>query len=488
MDSISSALLGQSFTTSYEQQTKMLIAASEANIARIESQIKDLLCLRDRERGVVAALKLVIAPIRKLPPELLVEIFLHAFGRRASIKDALKICRVCAYWKQLACRTPALWTRALAFDSDIARHSPEKIAAIKIWLERSAPLAIPIRLRIHFSAQKEKALSRSLVDVQISVASRWGRVEFDAWMLPALAGLAPGSLAQLKDVTLADQGRSEYYPPAYAFLGAPHLRRVTLAVKDTRSLPMPWPQLTRLVLTDRNLQLCLDILVQCTAVVMVEITTEPWDHSPPPPTVMATLPCLENLELRIGYTDDEFHSSKIFTPFFAPLALPSLKTLFVGTGEEFDWSIATFNAFQIRSPNIENLWLASWGLGSDDLHSILLHAPSLLKLETERCMHCIDHVLLGELTYSELDAVQLTPRLQTLSLHEVGDLDENVIQKMVQSRWWSDPQLQALAAAPAVARWKRVGIWRGDDYEHFSRSFKFAMDQYKLEGLDVTMS
>ncbi|KAJ7082988.1 hypothetical protein C8R44DRAFT_822699 [Mycena epipterygia] len=69
-----------------------LITAAEENIARIESQIKDLMCLRDRERGLITALRLVIAPIRKLSSELLVQIFLHSLSSfRPSIKDALKI-------------------------------------------------------------------------------------------------------------------------------------------------------------------------------------------------------------------------------------------------------------------------------------------------------------------------------------------------------------------------------------------------------------
>lgn len=58
----------------------------EANMTPIESQIKDLLCLRDRERGLITALKLVLAPIRKLPSELLVQIFSRAVH---SIKDIL---------------------------------------------------------------------------------------------------------------------------------------------------------------------------------------------------------------------------------------------------------------------------------------------------------------------------------------------------------------------------------------------------------------
>ncbi|KAJ7706713.1 hypothetical protein B0H17DRAFT_891754, partial [Mycena rosella] len=85
------------------------IAASEEKIARIESQIRDLLYQRDQERGLITTLKLVIAPIRKVPVELLVQIFHHALGPRATLKQVLVLSHVCAFWRQVACKSPALW-------------------------------------------------------------------------------------------------------------------------------------------------------------------------------------------------------------------------------------------------------------------------------------------------------------------------------------------------------------------------------------------
>ncbi|KAJ6623155.1 hypothetical protein B0H10DRAFT_2011461 [Mycena sp. CBHHK59/15] len=92
-DTISSALrLGHSHTTTFEQQAKRLIEESEAKIARIESQIKDLECMRD---------------------QLLREIFvLVAWGGRFQDvpKAILRLGQVCAHWRRLAHSTPQLWT------------------------------------------------------------------------------------------------------------------------------------------------------------------------------------------------------------------------------------------------------------------------------------------------------------------------------------------------------------------------------------------
>ncbi|KAK7065035.1 hypothetical protein R3P38DRAFT_3166050 [Favolaschia claudopus] len=67
---------------SLEKLIKSLIAASEEKIARIDSQIQDLICMRNREYGLLATLKPVIAPIRKLSDELLMDIFHRAIYMR----------------------------------------------------------------------------------------------------------------------------------------------------------------------------------------------------------------------------------------------------------------------------------------------------------------------------------------------------------------------------------------------------------------------
>jgi hypothetical protein len=60
---------------SLESQARQRIEECEANIAHIDSQVKDLLRLRERDRETIAALRFVLSPIRTLPCELLVEIF-----------------------------------------------------------------------------------------------------------------------------------------------------------------------------------------------------------------------------------------------------------------------------------------------------------------------------------------------------------------------------------------------------------------------------
>ncbi|KAJ7196093.1 hypothetical protein GGX14DRAFT_673845, partial [Mycena pura] len=140
MDAIA-GLLRQPESVSASQDRGLLTAA-EANIARIDSQIKGLPCLHDRD---VAALQFVMSPIRTLPPELLSDIFLHVISVEfGEFQKALRLSHVSGYWRQLALWTPRLWTMPLPIN--IRNNSADYVATMTAFLERSHPLPIPIYL------------------------------------------------------------------------------------------------------------------------------------------------------------------------------------------------------------------------------------------------------------------------------------------------------------------------------------------------------
>ncbi|KAJ6498714.1 hypothetical protein DFH09DRAFT_1103075 [Mycena vulgaris] len=130
-------LLGQPLASrNFESQAKTLIEASEANIAQIESQIRDLVRLRDRECGVIARLRLAIAPIHKLPTELLVEVFRLA-TEHASFKSGInKTYALSQLW------TGSYWTllKAILTDSYVAGAKSCQAGKIGTFASPYAPL------------------------------------------------------------------------------------------------------------------------------------------------------------------------------------------------------------------------------------------------------------------------------------------------------------------------------------------------------------
>ncbi|KAJ7166340.1 hypothetical protein C8R43DRAFT_1232390 [Mycena crocata] len=487
MDTISSTLLlGQTATCSFEQHAKSLIQASEANIARIDSQIRDLMRLRDRERGLITALKLVIAPIRKLPAEILVEIFLHYLDiwwySRNDLKRVLTLSHVCAHWRQIACTTPQLWTGALPINFKKA-FSDTYLSMAKTFLERSAPFPIPMTLDV------ESRGVAPLINSLFSSAPRWRSLQLHDYFSARFRQMAPNTLANLESIDVKIYGPAGYAAPVTAFLTAPLLRRVNLqAAQSTSHLPMPWAQLTHVTLSETSPQLSLDILLQCTSICSATFTDmNAWSVEPDAALPVA-LPQLESLEVRFRWESLEVGH---ITPFFARLELPGLSNLSLSTGSEYFWSSTDFTQFQLRSPNIEQLTIDNCSFEPDDLIAVLLGAPNLVNLSLELCRNCIDDSVLDLLRYTEQTA-PVVPRLASMYAFIIDDqFTEGFMQKMVQSRWWSDAQLSALPAPPAVARWKRLCIGRSDcedDFPAFSARFKAKMDLFRSQGLDVDIT
>ncbi|KAJ7880950.1 hypothetical protein B0H13DRAFT_2050007 [Mycena leptocephala] len=427
-------LLNQPATSNFESQAKSLIAASEANIARIESQIRDLERLRDRERGIIARLRMAIAPIHKLPAELLVEIFLLVRGHPTTLPRYLKkkirklhtLSQVCAYWRRVAYTTPHLWTEPLITELD-KTPTAAYVACVKEWLERSAPLPIPVDLRLSGTSVE----AGPLMDAMVTAAHRWSSATLDLRSLSVLSRIPTDSLKSLERLSL-ESPDVKHHAKTRVFLTAVRLRRLSLTTPHTPQLLMPWSQLTEIDVTDGSPWECLDTLVQCTSLVSAHFETETWPDLPDlSERQMTTLGRLEDFSVSFSSI------SGFVAPFFMCLALPALKKLILYLDNDQTWSSADS---QMMEPS--------------DLLAVLQHAPSLVRLRMEGSTYCFDGSIVAALQYSDTLATPFAPRLEDLSFSYLGTaLEEDALDAMIQSRWWTDEQLLSFPSPPKVSRW-----------------------------------
>ncbi|KAJ6487123.1 hypothetical protein C8R47DRAFT_1127776 [Mycena vitilis] len=479
------SLFGEESTKNFELQTKSLIAASEANIARIESQIRDLERRRDMERGVIARLRMAIAPIHKLPTEGLVEIFLYAnhdmgcfpYTPTDVIKLVHVLSQVCAYWRRVAHTTPQLWIRCV--DMVVSKPPTDAyVAGMKEWLQRSSPLRVPVSLRVSGNA----ADPAPLMDVLFDASHRWSSANLSLNSLSALSRTPIPPLENLRRLTLSCRARSHASVPV--FLSARRLRDATLSTRRTAQLMMPWSQLTKISVTDPSPLDCLDSLIQCPNIVTARFDTLAWATMPDfSARSMSTLGQLK--DLNVSFSDS---TSGFFTPFFVRLALPGLKELYLYLQSEISWESPEFTQFQLNAPNIESMSIETSFMLSDDLMAILQHAPSLVELHMDSSPVCFDDSIVTALQYSATDLVHLAPRLQTLELTNAGlNFEEDTMDAMIQSRWWTDEQLLAFSSAPKVSRWASISIYiYGDEEEDYiSQELEEKLEAYRAQGLDV---
>ncbi|KAJ7644612.1 hypothetical protein FB45DRAFT_898306 [Roridomyces roridus] len=417
-------------------------------------------------------LKQTAAPIHELPAELLVEIFRVVAAqageathpRRTSyneLKPVLALSEVCGRWRQLVCTTPHLWNFQVGLSLKKA-PSDTYLATTKTFFERSAPLLIPILWR----EETPEASPLSLVFWESDISR--------------LYTLPTDALKNLISLDLRHWDETSDYTPLKVFLGA-HI---------------PWPQLVtlRLQISDYEsapAQEFIQILAQCPNLVSVEfLGMTPWSQPAGPSTPVIRLAQLTTLELDF----DLEISEGLITPFLAHLDLPALKNVYIGSGINVHWSSADLTAFLHRSPNIEDLDISYSLMTSDNLSSLLANVPSLVALRLHQCFDFVGafQATFGYLTFSPTAPGHPAPRLQRLTLLDDGEIDEEQLERMISSRWWTDAELAALAVAPPVARWEQVHI--GTDFylpdgeqRKYSDQLTTRMVQLQAQGLDLEL-
>ncbi|KAK6978048.1 hypothetical protein R3P38DRAFT_3376982 [Favolaschia claudopus] len=250
----------------------------------------------------------ILSPIRRLPPELLCEIFqwamLHGFTRRIlRWKVAIapwRLTHVCQAWRDAARACPRLWSTieidvpngfesvvtqflgdsdtntedsdAETDDSESWPGQPRHSLSMyfpKAGLDTQLHLAYPAPLDIIFNVGRFKKSSYlcELLRRLVCRSNRWARLTlnwtYDSETFSVLAGIK-GQIASLRSLQLGLRG-SDYWPSIFAdiFSVAPRLRRVEatiLAEISPSQFLLPQHQLTHLRLCTRSRR-TLDILL-----------------------------------------------------------------------------------------------------------------------------------------------------------------------------------------------------------------------------------
>ncbi|KAI5888555.1 uncharacterized protein SCHCODRAFT_02637030 [Schizophyllum commune H4-8] len=128
-------------TRAIEEYSTQLQSAQErldAEIARLSARRRDI----GRELEINRSL---LAPVHRLPPELLSEIFTHAARNlrwpQTPSLFALTLCSVCATWRVTARSTPLLW-RDIYLNRCMAGNAGNPLLHLHMHLSRQRPLCI----------------------------------------------------------------------------------------------------------------------------------------------------------------------------------------------------------------------------------------------------------------------------------------------------------------------------------------------------------
>ncbi|KAJ3503503.1 hypothetical protein NLJ89_g8402 [Agrocybe chaxingu] len=272
-------------------QIKDILSAPLATVHRLEEEKvnirrqikrlqKDYDALNEESSAIlskprVAAYQALLAPMRRLPPEVLQEIFIFSipatsYALMTRHDTPVSLTQVCQLWRQVAIATPAVWSSIhipIHYPSErssinAAKETLElRLRVVQEWLCRSR--AHTLRISIfdphprHYN-ELEEARGK-LFDALFEVSKRWGKVKVET--TPQVLQRFAQELSS-EDVPLLESfevktclTRRQARDPliiwgASKLLAAPKLRQFTTNTisESVRDFELPFKQLTRLEL------------------------------------------------------------------------------------------------------------------------------------------------------------------------------------------------------------------------------------------------
>ncbi|KAJ7585686.1 hypothetical protein C8J56DRAFT_948658 [Mycena floridula] len=500
---LKSLLRGNSHPSRSPAEILQLLSGAETDLQRCDAEIvrqQSYLFSLQNQRVMlqrhVEGYKSLVSPIRKIPPEILRQIFQHVClenrldrgGSRDRI-PGLKLARVCSQWLSISLATKSLWS---TIDLDLQYTWDDKVAkGVDFLLERSAgfPLTLSIDRAIHLDRMPwlEDILRALAKESRRWVEFRLGSRMPSVSMSFVLAGLASikGKLPLLRSLTLPDleDGTVEL------FRDAPQLQTVDLSGLD---LLLPWDQLREVKFGQHGM--VTTVLNQCQKLNRLHLS------SPASPDSLGIVPNVDSFTLEV--MDEDFEKAD----FLSCLTLPTLTELSLmprqtnpavpaverSTSATVADTLPMAKLFSFISRSGCTLTVLSWNgipVIQQDWHTLLHSLPSLHTLsiiEPRSHSRLITNALLEQFRGPTSSwASPVLPALQNLSItRENGQLEFNIeeLLRMLQSRWLPDDE----TLCDDVACLKSFKLHLGDFAQpSFEKKFLPPFEQLALSGMNI---
>ena len=351
---------------------------TNSSISRLDVQINDLLL---RHRALCDYRKMLVtllSPVRRLPSELLGEVFCHCLPQNYKAEGAHKAVmlpsHICKHWRDVALSTPILWTNIVLRVTDETFES--RAALVTTWFSRSGDLPLSFTLE-----GQENVLP--ILAFLLQYCNRWQHVSFSvpSDTLRCLEA-AKGHLQRLETLRMKGVYGGTFYSVEHIFELAPRLRKIS------SSGPFVWNGFSGLWL-------------QLTELDVGSTSTHPFGYTVGDClALMQPMRNLQKLRIKIGSGVVEGHSHSVFshplvslcllgaTPargmLFDYITLSSLRDLSVGKINSA-WPQSQFISFLRRSSSPLQRFSFEIpepddGMWEDHMIQIMQHIPSLQSL------------------------------------------------------------------------------------------------------------
>ncbi|KZP16957.1 hypothetical protein FIBSPDRAFT_41453 [Athelia psychrophila] len=383
----------------------------------------------------------LLSPIRRVPPEILMEIVLNVLpggtyeDNPYARHDRMLPSHICKEWRDLSLSTPKLWAN-ISVELD-REDCSRKLECATTWLARSGscPLTITLACRGDYQAQWNQ-----LVALFLPHCRRWREASIVSDIRTG-TDLSPikHKLDMLESLAVSSEW-SEDMP----FEFAPKLRRLSLSTYGFLTpdglLSLPWAQLTYVGVLSWSAAQCLDVMQNLSSVTALKVRV-----------LLGPLHNIERLAdvpvLRIEHLEDlTVIAEHDITGFHEYLDLPLLARYTYSEGNrDGRWSLPAFLSLISRSScRLASIDISlAVAMGKDGMAMLLQLLPDLayLNLHCDPISGINSNNLLTLLTRSATSF--LVPQLEHLVLDHDDDFEFQLFFDMMDSRREIDEEIPA---------------------------------------------
>lgn len=428
----------------------------------------------------------LLAPARRILPEILSEIFLWCFsdGMLESAADIpIMLGQVCSYWRSVTILTPDLWSSlSLQFRwNNFKFNSKLKLDFVTTALSRSGARPLTINLLFNCINDYWDEHTDSCLDAILNHSRRWKSMNFELpWRALQKLSVVKHATPLLETLGLrATHHNVPFDMTIDAFELAPRLRSLCTDIIPN-VLQVPWENLECFTGVGHSQKDSLDWLHRCPNLVecVVIFDCEGWDTGLSS-SFMAHFPRLTKLDVS---TDDDD-----LGVLFKSIVTPLLRDLRIEYKDLGLWVQSPFTSFLHRSAcALRKLHICEVPLTDLELVECLRMAPSLMELIVDAFEEVIPVAvtdrLIQQLTYepSKVKSLPLVPQLQAITLKGCFRVGGAIFRRMVASRWRIP-----VDQTPGVARLETVNLKMLGDIGPVTRA---RLEIYKHEGLGLDIN
>ncbi|KAF7376684.1 hypothetical protein MSAN_00085400 [Mycena sanguinolenta] len=433
-------------------------------IADLQKAIDELAQERAGVKTYVDAHQALLSPIRRLPLDILQEIFVaclptHRNCVMSASEAPVLLGRICSSWRALALSSPRLWSSVHIVEPDRA-HWPAELQAqrveiTKAWLGRSGqcPLAISLFGDARPDPASTEHRSASVLETLIPFASRWHNISLTSTSsgLNSLSCITENDVPMLTTLEISEIYRSAESPgtrwESFGLLHAPNISSFTFISGNSHplTLPLQWDRLLSLSLDSSSAfavtsEMAVEIFSRCPRLqtCRLKVNDEVQSAVEESQGTILGFPHLQSLKIiSVGIPINTVGG------LFSRVSLPELQhlTLLGHLGREADGEFAFF-PFLTTLPRLQSLSTDSQ-LYDDQALTGLLHAlPATLRQFQVICRdswrHVIDDDALLALTPSP-DRPFKCPVLEELKITYSCSLSDEALLKFILARMTIQP-------------------------------------------------